>query len=764
MDTNSSPRRPAAAVLTALAPWIVLLVCAVAPFVVAAMEGAAPWFGDISDHWHPHRLVAHQARQTGETAHWYAGLFCGMPLTGQPDGGGLLYPVHWITDRFDPAHTLLPQIVLHRFWLGVLGFLLARVAGMGRLGATLTGALLVFAGTTTVSQQQPAHLRTVAWLPALPLGTLLVLRGRQLLGTAVLAAGGAVAFLAGYPAFVVIVGFTVPLLWATHPVAGPPSHRWTRAGPLLPAAAVLAGCLAAAQLLTTSALVPTTQRSVGLTPEFVDAFRAAPADLLMILSPRFGVDGGVVRSGFGHLGVGAFVLGVVALLRRPRGAVAFGCIALAGLVLALGRGTPIGRVVWSLPGLEFFRNPSQYLHLWCLGGAVLAGLGLMTTRARPLSRIESVVAPGAAIALLGLGMVWNGAPTNGAEWARLAIAGTAAVGVVGLLRFAPGRLGPALVVGLCLLEAGSLGFGYAGRADRTRPVAEILAGEPSAVRVAEHHASTGRVQPPRGVTSDRFFNWDNRVTTAGVDNVRGLSSLVPYRTMDVSRIIEVGEPFPREPLDKPLYDYGPLRALDSPLLDLLALRYALGFREAPAESGWTRIGPQEWEREAVDPVRFVPNVIEVDPESDGWRHFVVPGFDPITTAVVETPAALELDGVGTVQSYERGPNHTRLEVTSTGRSLLLRTVTHAAGWTATIDDAPVTLLRANHAFQAIVVPAGSHEVVFRYEPPRWRLGLAISGVGFLLWLGLCVLAWREHVRLREGASTVGAAGSEGGST
>jgi uncharacterized membrane protein YfhO len=60
------------------------------------------------------------------------------------------------------------------------------------------------------------------------------------------------------------------------------------------------------------------------------------------------------------------------------------------------------------------------------------------------------------------------------------------------------------------------------------------------------------------------------------------------------------------------------------------------------------------------------------------------------------------------------------------------------GWTATVDRQAVTVLRGDVLFRVVPVPAGEHEVEFRFEPTSVRLGLLIS-IGALLGLA-CALA------------------------
>jgi uncharacterized membrane protein YfhO len=53
-------------------------------------------------------------------------------------------------------------------------------------------------------------------------------------------------------------------------------------------------------------------------------------------------------------------------------------------------------------------------------------------------------------------------------------------------------------------------------------------------------------------------------------------------------------------------------------------------------------------------------------------------------------------------------------------------------WKATIDGRPARVLRANHLLRAIELPAGEHEVVFRYDASLLRRGAVISVATFAL--------------------------------
>lgn len=55
-----------------------------------------------------------------------------------------------------------------------------------------------------------------------------------------------------------------------------------------------------------------------------------------------------------------------------------------------------------------------------------------------------------------------------------------------------------------------------------------------------------------------------------------------------------------------------------------------------------------------------------------------------------------------------------------------------------MNGSPSTVWRGNHAFRAVALSTGEHEVVFTYRPSSFRLGLIVTGLTGSVVLGLLV--------------------------
>jgi len=73
-----------------------------------------------------------------------------------------------------------------------------------------------------------------------------------------------------------------------------------------------------------------------------------------------------------------------------------------------------------------------------------------------------------------------------------------------------------------------------------------------------------------------------------------------------------------------------------------------------------------------------------------------------------------------------GTQSVDVDVEATDPAIVVVAQTYYHPWKAYVDDRPAPLLRANHAFQAIPIPAGKHQIHLAYEDRAFEIGAAIS--------------------------------------
>lgn len=87
---------------------------------------------------------------------------------------------------------------------------------------------------------------------------------------------------------------------------------------------------------------------------------------------------------------------------------------------------------------------------------------------------------------------------------------------------------------------------------------------------------------------------------------------------------------------------------------------------------------------------------------------------------------------GTVRWIEDSGNSQTLETSSQWPALLYEADTYYPLFRATVDGKPVPIFRANCAFRAVPVPAGTHRVTIKYFPLDLYMGLAATGLGIII--------------------------------
>ena len=128
----------------------------------------------------------------------------------------------------------------------------------------------------------------------------------------------------------------------------------------------------------------------------------------------------------------------------------------------------------------------------------------------------------------------------------------------------------------------------------------------------------------------------------------------------------------------------------------------------------------------------------VGSEREALAAATAPGFDGRRVAVTERElpglpqdagGQASLSGSARLVSYE--PERVVARASAQSPGLLVLTDLHYPGWKATVDGREVPIERVDYLLRGVPMPAGTHEVEFRYEPASFRAGWIISAVSTL---------------------------------
>lgn len=99
---------------------------------------------------------------------------------------------------------------------------------------------------------------------------------------------------------------------------------------------------------------------------------------------------------------------------------------------------------------------------------------------------------------------------------------------------------------------------------------------------------------------------------------------------------------------------------------------------------------------------------------------------------------------GKAQIVNYSPNKVVIKVATSKNQFLVLTDPYYPAWRAKIDNQSTKIYPANHAFRAVVIPPGEHEVVFEYQSSTFKVGAGITLLSLFFSVGLILLYWKHQ--------------------
>jgi hypothetical protein len=362
--------------------------------------------GDTFAYFYPYWQARGAALLAGGLPLWSTELFMGVPLLANSQLG-TFYPPNWPLSPLSAPDAVRISLLLHGYWALLGAYLLARdvlpLPGhgwRGQLPALAAAVVYALGGHVGAHVEQINQFQGLAWLPWLFLLYRAALR-RPARCAPLLAAALALSILAGHTQTVFIGGLGLAVYGLADSLQPAPHGRLralARRGFTLAAAAGIALLLALPQLVPTLELTDVSNRRGGLNPSEAMAFSFNPLLAGRGLLPSY--EGQVFTEYVAYAGVIGLGLALAGLwLADSRLRLAWGGLALVGLLLALGEANPLYWILATLPGFNLFRVPARWLALYALGVALLAGAGLRALLDCP--RVTGWRLPALMIAMIG---------------------------------------------------------------------------------------------------------------------------------------------------------------------------------------------------------------------------------------------------------------------------------------------------------------------------------------------------------------------------
>jgi len=671
-------------------------------------------------------------------------------------------------------------------------FLLVRRLTGSTIAGVFSGIVFGFSGPMLGNLGHFNQLHAIGWVPLVIYGLQRVREGLYRSGAAVSGVAVAMMWLAGHPqlpvyTFYLAAALVVGNVMLDRPDAATRAARikWSTIG------IALGLGIAAVALLPLVELSALSQRAASKWELYIGKVMP-PWQLLTLALPfsfGFWADAGRTVPYFGdgapgenlaYVGLVPLALAVAAPLvlsdRFRHEARLWVILALVAALLCLGPSTPVGYLFYYAPGYARFRVPSRHLFLVALCIAVASGLALAELSRRPAgaNTIRRAITGLLASAVFAFAVFASLTPhvrelvTSGWTYVGWTLGWplAVAVAVIALLlpiRWMPGRVKPlalgALLIVAHVVDLGQMHYRVPGYRFQyadvplsdTTPRPRIAALRDELLRTGERVLGVDGTHDPL-LLPNLTHPWN--VRAAG-----GSGPLATARYLDLFSMGDLGVgPEPLQPAHH--------------ALDLFAIRYALVPAGSQVETGLLS-DPDRWSR--IDVMQYDDN----DPESrysllrnararpPAWcvesvfrtsagnvfaaiKEGRLPDgrlFDPASTVLTEPDSLTGWSG-GTPSSETPVVNANSRDhvyrVSTQTPCVLVVSEQYYPWWRAAVDDTSVRVSRVNYAMIGVPIQPGIHRVRLAIRPTSVWIGVTVSVVSLLVWMGLVVSVWRRQ--------------------
>lgn len=736
---------------------ICALIVSVVPFLVfwQVTVGQQIWAtGDLSAYQYPLFAVITDQWGRGILPLWNPYIFGGTPLAAAQQAG-VFYPLNILLCLLlPPWETLGLSIVVHLAFTGLGTFLFLRSLGLHCLSALLGGLVFAWGGFTMSHLGHVGILRALPWIGVSLYGFnawIDTQKGRYLF---VVALAAAFLFLSGYPQVIV---YSIVLIGTYFIFAR--KARWSSVVLGLTALG-LGVCLSGVQVVPGVELWASQQYlhpGEGDYPASME-YSFHPAYVATLLFPKARIAGSFAEM-IAYVGIAPLFLAGISLVKNDeeqhRRTIRFFFVwALVALALAFGRFLPpLAKIVFHIPGYGSFRVPSKHLLEFSFSIAALAAYGLESLiRQYPWRKVGQ-----GEIVFLSVGV-------SGVLVLACLAPFAADVPPLDWTFSFQDATQPVVIIALCVLLIGAafltthqytlrvstglllISLTFFDLLDFGLPIYSYALTTPDFYKTPPHtaavlHQKAEDLKPFRIIAFEATGIMQSRelakeLLAANYNAAYKVESLIGHDGLMLRRLhAKFGAAIPPwGDVPPDLVEQQNFRSL----LNLYGVRYLLvktgkaSLLSRYYKPVYATDEVSVFENDQARP-RIFPVLPSQEAKAASEETVLVDEYKRVWTSALNPPLSS-----ATVRLREYEDDYLVADVAFTRDGALIHSTNFVSGWRATVDGVPTPVFSVAGSLQGVVVPQGSHQVEFCYEPRSVKWGAAMSLVAGGLVVLLCL--------------------------
>ncbi len=749
--------------------------------------------GDLIIYFYPMKLFYAEGLKEFNLPLWLPYNQCGFPLLAVGNLG-FLYPINLLL--FFSLPTVIGinlTYIIHYILAGIFTYFYAKVIGLPRISAIVSGIIFMFSGFLLAHLQHIDILTTAIWLPLILIFIEKILQGNKT-PVYVLLAGIFIGMqiLAGHQQITLYSLLCISLYFFFGVLCRHP-HKILTSLVIFILIMFIGFGIGAVQLIPTYELLSLSDRGGGINLKYANSHNFSPLHFITFILPYFLGDLTTYygewnfEEGYAYIGIFTLILLLFGIFLKPRNRYIyfFSFLLIFSGLLMLGSNTPVYTMLWHLPIFNTMRAPARFAYFLTFSSAIIAGFGVsylinLNYPKKVISNLLFVslillLIYGGIISLLGIERLlpqeffldkganmgntcfnnrllpkgfFNLDRIKNIQQDVYVLFAFLCLSITLLILWTKQKLGLAsfkfLIVTLIAIDLFLFGLRALPPTIKMAKLPSIFMPQTAKFLLQDEDIyRTMSVYP--GIVAIRSKDKNPNITwikllapefnawvnISSIGMHLGLFCVQHWQ--EVINLFRAGTPLSIKE-DEVIH----LIIKNSPLLNLFNVKYILftldinddRFRTVFEDNGVKII-----ENKEVLPRAFVVHNFKVIKAREKmFKELASKEFNPGQYVLLEENPPLDINSNSTVPSTTKIIDYRNEEVviqcSMKDNGFLVLTDTYYPGWQVYIDNKKDKIYRAYHTFRAVYLEKGNHLVKFRYEPLSFKIGLWISLLTF----------------------------------